>query len=200
MVLKIFLIPLVSAFIGWITNFIAVKMLFHPRQPKRILGLTIQGVFPKRKERFAAQIAQTFGTEIIQASDFKNKLTSPENIKKLTPQLGVYLDQILKKKLQENFPFISNFIGEETLTKLKKSVLDELIVVFPKLIEDFFIHLKDEFDVEKMITEKILQFSDERFELMLLKIMKDEFKFIEIIGGVLGFIIGVIQIIILYLF
>ena len=200
MVLKIFLIPLVSAFIGWITNFIAVKMLFHPRQPKRILGLTIQGVFPKRKERFAAQIAQTFGTEIIQASDFKNKLTSPENIKKLTPQLGVYLDQILKKKLQENFPFISNFIGEETLTKLKKSVLDELIVVFPKLIEDFFIHLKDEFDVEKMITEKILQFSDERFELMLLKIMKDEFKFIEIIGGVLGFIIGVIQIIILYIF
>jgi uncharacterized membrane protein YheB (UPF0754 family) len=31
------LIPLISAFIGWFTNWIAIKMLFHPREPKKMV-------------------------------------------------------------------------------------------------------------------------------------------------------------------
>ena len=37
------LIPLISAFIGWFTNWIAIKMLFHPKEPKKILMV----FFPK---------------------------------------------------------------------------------------------------------------------------------------------------------
>jgi len=40
------LFPVIAAIIGWGTNYLAVRMLFHPRQEKRILGLSFQGVFP----------------------------------------------------------------------------------------------------------------------------------------------------------
>ena len=39
------LIPLISAFIGWFTNWIAIKMLFHPKEPKKILGITFPKVY-----------------------------------------------------------------------------------------------------------------------------------------------------------
>ena len=45
-------IPFISAFIHWLTIRMALKLLFHPRQPKRILGFTLQGVFPKKPIHF----------------------------------------------------------------------------------------------------------------------------------------------------
>ena len=51
--MTIYLIPFISAFIGWFTNWIAIKMLFHPKEEKNILGIKIQGIFPKRQQQFA---------------------------------------------------------------------------------------------------------------------------------------------------
>jgi len=50
------LIPIISAFIGWFTNWIAIKMLFHPREPKKFLGLTLHGIFPKRQKVIAEKL------------------------------------------------------------------------------------------------------------------------------------------------
>ena len=47
------LLPIIAALIGWSTNYLAVKMLFHPRLPLRIMGFSIQGVFPKRQKQLA---------------------------------------------------------------------------------------------------------------------------------------------------
>jgi uncharacterized membrane protein YheB (UPF0754 family) len=43
------LIPFLSAFIGWFTNWILLKMLFHPKEPKIIAGFRLQGIFPKNQ-------------------------------------------------------------------------------------------------------------------------------------------------------
>ena len=51
--LKIWLMPVIGFVIGYFTNYIAIKMLFHPR--KKIFG--IQGVIPKRRRALASRIA-----------------------------------------------------------------------------------------------------------------------------------------------
>ncbi len=52
----IYLIPFISAFIGYFTNWIAIKMLFHPKNPVTVLGITFQGIFPKRQKQFAQKL------------------------------------------------------------------------------------------------------------------------------------------------
>ena len=79
----IFLIPIISAFIGWFTNWIAIKMLFHPKEPKKILGITFHGIFPKRQRQFAEKLGILVSTELISFSEIEEKITNPENIKKL---------------------------------------------------------------------------------------------------------------------
>ena len=69
------LIPLISAFIGWFTNWIAIKMLFHPREPKKILGLTFHGIFPKRQRQFAEKLGKLVSEELLSFGDIEEKIT-----------------------------------------------------------------------------------------------------------------------------
>ena len=45
-----FLPPLFGAAIGWLTNYVAIKLLFKPHRRVEIFGLNIQGVIPKRRK------------------------------------------------------------------------------------------------------------------------------------------------------
>ena len=53
---RLLAVPLISAMIGYLTNVVAIKMLFHPREPIRMLGLEIQGLLPRRQEAIANKI------------------------------------------------------------------------------------------------------------------------------------------------
>ena len=69
----IYTFPFISALIGWLTNYVAVKMLFHPRVPINILGIKIQGVFPKRHKMFAEKIGNVVGGQLFSFDDIKDK-------------------------------------------------------------------------------------------------------------------------------
>ena len=58
-ILVTILIPIISALIGWFTNYLAIKSLFRPYKPVRFLGITFQGVLSKRREKLAKKIAKT---------------------------------------------------------------------------------------------------------------------------------------------
>lgn len=49
MLTKLAVLAIIGAFIGWMTNVFAIKLLFRPLQPVNILGIKLQGLIPKRK-------------------------------------------------------------------------------------------------------------------------------------------------------
>jgi uncharacterized membrane protein YheB (UPF0754 family) len=187
-------IPFISAFIGWVTNWVAIKMLFHPRDPKKILGITFQGIFPKRQEQFAVRLGKLVSEELLSFSDIEQKITNPENLEKLLPQVESHIDHFLRVKLSESMPMISMFIGDKTIEKMKTVFVEELRELFPVLMTNYLGKLKEELDLEKIVTEKVKNFSSDKLESILYAVMSKEFRFVEIIGGVLGFLIGLLQI------
>jgi len=192
------LIPVISAFIGWFTNWIAIKMLFHPREPKKILGITFHGIFPKRQQQFAEKLGKLVSQELLSFSDIESKITNPENLEKIMPVVETHIDQFLRVKLAEAMPMISMFIGEKTINQLKEVFLTEMRTLFPVIMSNYMGKLQQELDLEKIVVSKVASFSSDKLENILNQIMAKEFKFVEIIGGVLGFIIGLLQVIITY--
>ena len=190
------LIPIISAFIGWFTNWIAIKMLFHPKEPKKILGITFHGIFPKRQQQFAEKLGKLVSSELLSFKEIEQKITSPENVNKLMPFVESKVDEFLRVKLSDAFPVISMFIGESTILQLKGIFMDELKVIFPQVINNHMKHLESQLDLEKIVAEKVAGFSSDKLESILNQIMSKEFRFVEIIGGVLGFIIGLLQVLI----
>ncbi|MFN5375259.1 MAG: DUF445 domain-containing protein [Chitinophagaceae bacterium] len=187
-------IPFISAFIGWFTNWIAIKMLFHPKEPKKILFLTFHGVFPKRQRQFAEKLGKLVSTELLSFKEIEEKIVNPENLKKLMPFVENKVDDFLRRKLSDAFPIISMFIGDSTINQLKTIFMAELEIIFPEMIASYMKNLESQLDLEKIVTEKVYGFSSDKMESILNQIMSKEFKFIEVIGAVLGFIIGLLQI------
>ena len=171
-------------------------MLFHPKEPKRILGLTFHGIFPKRQKIFAEKLGKMISVEFLSYEDIEEKIANPKNLEKLMPMIGAHVDNFLKNKLSDEMPFLSLFIGDKTIKSLKKTFMQELEILFPQIMKSYAGHLQEELDLEKIVTEKVSAFSSDKLEDILYQIMSKEFRFVEMLGGIIGFIIGVVQVLI----
>lgn len=70
--------PIVGAVIGYFTNYIAVKMLFHPYKEVKIFGWTLPftpGVIPKNKPRLARAIARAVSDVLLTKEDMAGLIT-----------------------------------------------------------------------------------------------------------------------------
>ena len=74
-------------------------------------------------------------------------------------------------------------------------MLEENEIKQPELINKVNEKLSTNNDIEKIVTEKVANFSSDKLEEILVSIMQKEFRFVEIIGGVLGFLIGLVQVV-----
>jgi uncharacterized membrane protein YheB (UPF0754 family) len=111
------------------------------------------------------------------------------------PQIDAHIDHFLRVKLADQMPVISMFIGDKTIQQMKSVFMKELTELFPGIMKSYMSNLKRDLDLEKIVIEKVKGFSTDKLEQILNDIMSKEFRFIEILGGILGFLIGIIQVI-----
>jgi len=190
---------LLSTFTGWVTTWIAIKMLFHPRKPIRFFGFTLQGIFPKNQQLIAQKLGQVVSKELLSFDEIERKITSPDNLQKLKPEIEAHIDNFLRNKLKDVFPMLSMLIGDKTINQLKEAFIIELENLFPVLMKNYMNKLQSDLDLEKIVTEKIAGFSAEKLEDMLDQITKKEFKFLEFSGAFFGLLIGMIQVLFMLL-
>jgi uncharacterized membrane protein YheB (UPF0754 family) len=186
--------PLISAFTGWFTTWIAIKMLFHPRKPVKILGITVQGIFPKNQQQIAEKMGEVVGKELLSFKEIEEKVTNPKNLEKLKPEIEKHIDNFLRIKLSNTFPILSMFVGDKTINQLKAAFLMELEELFPVLMKSYMNKLENDLDLKQIVTRKVSGYSGKKLEDMLDQITKKEFKFLEVIGAVFGLLIGLIQV------
>jgi uncharacterized membrane protein YheB (UPF0754 family) len=190
----LFTIPFISAFIHWLTIWMALKLLFHPRRPKRILGFTLQGVFPKRQQQIAETLGRIVGQQLLSFGDIEKTITDPANVGRILPLAEEHIDSFLRVRLKETMPMISFFIGDKTIGELKAVFMKELEDLFPVVMREYVSHLRNDLDLERIVAGKIAGYSADRLEVLLNQFLTKEFRFVEVIGAFLGFLIGLLQI------
>ncbi len=93
--------PLIGAGIGYITNWIAVKMLFRPLKPIKLGKFTLPftpGIIPKNKPRLAESIGTTISKDLLTDEDLKNVLLSNTVKNEIKEKIINYLNSISEKK------------------------------------------------------------------------------------------------------
>jgi uncharacterized membrane protein YheB (UPF0754 family) len=190
----LYTIPFISALIHWVTIWMALKLLFHPRKPVKILWFTLQGIFPKRQRQIAESLGSIVSKELLSFDDILITISNPENVKKILPLADAHIDDFLRNKLKKAMPVISMFIGDKTIRELKEVFMQELEELFPVIMNNYADHIKQDLDLEKIIVDKVSNFSSDKLEEILQQILTKEFRFVEVIGAALGFLIGLLQI------
>ena len=190
----IYLLPILAALIGWITNYLAIKMLFHPHQPKKILGLTFQGVFPKRQAQIAEKLGDLVANELFSMKDVAQKIEDLSTQPEALEEVGKRIEQTIRGKLISAFPMLSMFLSDEMIEKVTGLFKEELEDFLRVSAQGIAVKMEDSVDIQALVREKVQAFSSNKIEELLLGFMEQEFRFIEKIGAVLGFLIGCIQV------
>lgn len=197
--LKYFATPFICALIGWVTNRIAIRMLFHPKRPIQIMSRTCQGIFPKRQSELAQSLGQLVEEELINHQDIKEVISNPEFIQEVKKRVENYLENFIEEKLTSLNPLLANILKGSVLEKIKDTIVQELELLIPDIMEQATNELESRLKFSRIVQEKIESFSMDKLEQVIFTIMRREFRFVEVIGGVLGLIIGIIQSTILFL-
>jgi len=183
----------IGGVIGWITNFIAIRMLFRPYNPMGIGFLKIQGLIPKRRVELARSIGQVVEKELFSMEDIKGKFKNIDIESKMTGIINKLFEKKFEEIIMKNFPMLKLFLSGESIEKIKAVIIKIILDNKDEIINALFNSLENEIDIEQIIEEKITEFPLEKVEELTYSLVKKELKHIELIGAVLGAIIGFFQ-------
>jgi len=189
----IYLAPLIGAFIGWLTNYLAVKMLFHPRRAVRFFGFSIQGVFPRRQTEFAEQLGALVAAELLSVQDITRRLSDKVIAEENLDRSLRRLEETAYERLIAQLPLTAVFARANWFAKLGKLFRPDFKRLIQEMISRVNAEVEAEIDVRRMVEEKVRLFSSDKLEELILAIMRRELRVVEVMGGALGFFIGLIQ-------
>ena len=191
--LELLLMIAVGALIGWITNYLAIRLLFRPYEEKKIFGFKIQGVIPKRRDEIAHNIADTINSELISIKDITSTINSMELESEIDKIVDDIVENKLKKELVSKMPMLAMFLNDDLINKIKAYIKDAIEENKGEIVEVIVEKLEKDVNFKELIEQKIKEFSLEDIEKMTINIAKNELRHIEYIGGLLGGIIGFAQ-------
>jgi uncharacterized membrane protein YheB (UPF0754 family) len=190
--------PFIGALIGWLTNFLAIKMLFRPRQPMLILGFILQGVVPRRQRDIALKIGEVVEEELLKSEDILNAIDTEELRGHLAVVIETRLDRFLREKLLRGDFLYEKVLSREVVQRVKRGLITELVNLFPLEVDAAIKQLVEKVNIRKIVADRVEQFDFERLENLVYRVARTELFWVEISGGVLGFIIGVLQVLFLW--
>lgn len=194
----VFLLAVVGGVIGWVTNILAIKLMFRPINPIKIplINLEIIGLIPKRKNEIAQNIGEVVAKELLSIDDIiKNAITEEDK---------VIFSQLVKNKIRNLVAGKMDFVPAPFRMMVQgpiDNIIEEEVDGALKEMESEAVnHIKDKVDIKEMVEEKINELDLQELERIIINVAKKELKHIEVLGFILGAAIGIVQGLVVMLF
>ena len=116
--------PLIGSVIGYFTNYLAVKMLFHPRNEIRICGKKLPftpGAIPKGKPRLAKAIGNVVGETLLTRQDIREQLLNEEMEEMFVSAVIKYMNGEVKEGILD-----VTSLSEEHYEQMRKKLIEEV--------------------------------------------------------------------------
>jgi uncharacterized membrane protein YheB (UPF0754 family) len=193
-VLLLLTIPVITAVIGWVTNWAAVKMIFHPERFVGVGPIGWQAILTRRANKFATGIADMATENLISAREIAERLHPEEMEKVFADTLDQQTEIICAKAADEIRPGA----WAEMPPQVRQMIVMQVRQQSRELAHEIFQELQgisDELlDLHHLIHDQLSGDNVKTLVDMTKRIGQKEFKFIEYYGGVFGFLIGLAQV------
>lgn len=186
------ILPLIGALIGYITNVVAVRLLFRPRRPLRVpgTGLILQGVIPRHRQEIAASVGRVVERELLDADCILERLSREGIQERVLAAVAVAVEQELAGRLARFLP--PALAG--AVSGLLRRIAQRQAAVFYALTADRLAEtLRSDLDIAGMVRERLEGLDMADVERLVVQVSRRELRHIELLGGVLGFLIGLVQ-------
>lgn len=191
-------LPVMGALIGWLTNRLAIQMLFRPREGFSIAGLQVQGLIPKRRLEIAERVATIVETELLEKHFIRQKLSEFEIASPIERIAAQVVHNGVAPRLRR-LPLLGGFINDGHLAQLHAIAVEEMTRAAPALLADIANQTESRLNIAETVRTRIEGLDLDVLERLIRSLAAREFRAIEWLGGILGFIVGLAQLAILLL-
>lgn len=192
------LFPLLGGAIGWVTNYLAIKFLFRPRSPLKVGPLLIQGVIPRRRQELARAVGEVVATELLSREQIASALNSPEIRANVAEMAG----EVAGRRVS-NYQLLSPLprgLRERIAASVDNTVAREVSAILSSGGPDMADRMLASLDLASLVEAKLEGMDWDYMEAIVYSVSGRELKLIEVMGGVLGAMVGLIQALVVYLF
>lgn len=175
----LYLFPVIAAFLGWLFNLLFANYLFRK-------------LLPAKAPALAGAAGRYVSGEVLQADKLAARLTDPEKLKALTPFIESHIDVFLKEKLKEKMPAIAMFIGDKTIEMMKKSLMEEIDLLLPNLLNRYIGGLGEQLDIEKALVARLNALPEGRIATLLEQHAGREKRQFQLLGAACGLLTGLV--------
>ncbi|MDP3870861.1 DUF445 domain-containing protein [Phenylobacterium sp.] len=187
------ILPAFGLFIGFASDWLALQMLFHPKQPKKILGLTYQGLFLKRQQEVSSDYARLVADQVITPANIWQAILQGPGSDKLFALVQKQVEQTVDEQAGIARPLVAFAIGSRQYQQMKKTVTEKLVQTLPTTLRHVDHYAEGAMDIRNTLMERMQKLSPEEFEGMLRPAFKEDEWSLIVVGAVLGFIVGELQ-------
>lgn len=190
-IIRILILAVIGGLIGYITNVIAIKLIFRPINPIKIpiLNIDIIGMIPKRKTEIATNIAKVVEEQFISVDEITDNIITEQDKQHIIDYIKVRVKLILSEKMT----LIPSTIRNLVQNYVSEIIEDEIREGIDELSEEMIIKTKNRINIKEIIENKINELDLYELETIILQIVKNELRHIEVLGLILGFFIGIVQ-------
>ena len=184
-------LPLFGAAIGWFTDWLAIKLVFFPRERRRILGLfPLQGVFQRRRDEVAKQYATVVAGEVMTIPNLVSGVLNGPRADRLRTMIGETVEQAI----EEQAGLARQLVGATRFADLKKTAADRAIRYLPTTMLTAERYATEALDIRDTIATKMRRLTRVEYEGLLRPAFRqDEWKLIAV-GAAIGAVIGELQV------
>ncbi|MBI3225905.1 MAG: DUF445 domain-containing protein [Mycolicibacterium cosmeticum] len=181
--------------VGFISDYIALNMLFRPIKPTKFLGfIPFQGLLHAQRETVTADYARILSEDLFSPEILFDGVLRGPGADKLFALVAKEVDAAIDAQTGVATPLVKFAVGTERYNALKNTLVHMVLEKLPTTLNEAQDYAMEALDLEQTIIDKMGQLSNEEYESILRPVFKDDEPTMIAVGAVLGGVVGEIQV------
>ncbi len=186
--------PLFGLFTGWFTDWLALKMLFHPKEPVRVFGIEYQGLFLKRRKEVSAAYGALIANELITPRNIIEAVLNGPHSDRMFEMVQGHVVRVMDEQAALVKPLVLFTAGPATYAAMKDAVVKKIMQRLPETLGDLEPYAREAMDVHNTLVSKLQELSAPEFEGILRPAFQQDEWILIAVGAALGFLVGEFQV------
>ncbi len=186
-------LPILGTIVGYITNLVALRMIFEPIEPKKYGPFTYQGLFLKRQAQAADTYATVIADDIVTLSNIGEELLHGPRADRTRNMIERALRPAVDQAVGFARPAVRLAVGRQEYDAISESVATEAVDYTMVPLQDEAFNAKQSDAIRKLISTRMREMPPKDFSEMLRSVLEEDEWLLVLHGAVLGFGAGLVH-------
>lgn len=188
------MLPAFGGFVGFFSDWAALQMMFRPLEPRKYLGITVQGLFLRRQQEVARDYAALISKELLTPANMIEELCRGPLSDRIMDLLHRHVRLMIDNQSGMVKPLVVYAVGTQQYIAMKSNVAQKIMAQLPETMKHMESYAEDAMDIRNTLVERMQRLTPTEFEGMLRPAFKEDEWSLIAVGAALGFMVGELQV------